>query len=1031
MKYRLSSFSVILVFMALSVLGIFSLRMLNIQYEPSKGGTTISISYSWSGASPLLMEQEVTSVLEGLVASLENVSDIKSVSSLGSGYVTFNVDKGADPDIVRFELSSLLRRYADKFPEGLSVPEISGSNVGAQERPVMVYSLVADMPGQMIADFADKVIIRELSTVPGVSNISLTGVNSFRKSVVFNPEFLTSIGLTPDAIANVLKSALADDVIVGSYDGTAIRLSYGADDEDILNLPVGYVGDRLLLLSDVAELRYEEKKGDSYFRVNGNNVINMVIYAGENVNIIALADKIKEMVSDLSKGFSDTYKVELVKDDSDNLRKELSMIYRRTVLSLLILLLFVLISSRSFRYLFTILVALSSNLLISIFIYVLLGININIYSLAGVTVSFGIMIDAAIIMITHYCYYRNCKSFHSILAAQLTTIGALSVVFFLPDEIKIKLLDFTAVVIVNLAVSLFISLFLIPALCDSFGLKDNRKLSTIKSRRRSIRFNMWYGKYILKGSKLKWAYIVVFILAFGIPVSQMPDRIGREPYNRWERIYNSVFGSEFYLTNLKTPLDRVLSGSLGLFLRKNQIYFDRISNSETLELTAHLPDGCTIDHMNAIVSEMEEFLSENMDIIDKYETSIHSSSRAEISIFFNDSVKNMTLPFQLKADVISKAIQLGGATWSVDGLDKNLFSNHLSLSGSDFRNSFSISGYDLNKLYDYAELCVSSLRQNPRVGLVSVNTSQGYSSDIQEFFVDVDDEIIARYGLSLNDIFGKVRTMLYSEQTGTYYDDAGNRIPVVLESSRFDDYDVSELDFRDAATISKRRRSSSIEKNNQEYTIYVFFQFIGNAKQVSKVISDEVNRLNRSVLPVGFRAYSSSFDWSMYDYNPIDIVALVLLVVLIIFFVTGVMFESLTIPFAVIGIIPASFIGLFLTFSLLRISFDMGGMAAMVMLSGLSVNAAFYVLNEYQRQMRRPGMSRLNAFLRAFNHKIGPIMLTIVSTILGLIPFLLDGKQESFWFPLAAGTIGGLLFSIFALIAIFPIWLSLTSERKY
>ena len=106
MKYRLSSFSVILVFMALSVLGIFSLRMLNIQYEPSKGGTTISISYSWSGASPLLMEQEVTSVLEGLVASLENVSDIKSVSSLGSGYVTFNVDKGADPDIVRFELSS-------------------------------------------------------------------------------------------------------------------------------------------------------------------------------------------------------------------------------------------------------------------------------------------------------------------------------------------------------------------------------------------------------------------------------------------------------------------------------------------------------------------------------------------------------------------------------------------------------------------------------------------------------------------------------------------------------------------------------------------------------------------------------------------------------------------------------------------------------------------------------------------------------------------------------------------------------------
>ena len=129
--------------------------------------------------------------------------------------------------------------------------------------------------------------------------------------------------------------------------------------------------------------------------------------------------------------------------------------------------------------------------------------------------------------------------------------------------------------------------------------------------------------------------------------------------------------------------------------------------------------------------------------------------------------------------------------------------------------------------------------------------------------------------------------------------------------------------------------------------------------------------------------------------------------------------ESLRLPLAVIGMIPVSFIGLFLTFGLSDFSFDQGGFAALVMLCGLTVNAGIYILSEYGALR---GGEQVHRYVRAFGHKIVPISLTILSTVLGLIPFLSDGPSEVFWFDLAIGTISGLLFSVVALLVFFPVF---------
>lgn len=132
---------------------------------------------------------------------------------------------------------------------------------------------------------------------------------------------------------------------------------------------------------------------------------------------------------------------------------------------------------------------------------------------------------------------------------------------------------------------------------------------------------------------------------------------------------------------------------------------------------------------------------------------------------------------------------------------------------------------------------------------------------------------------------------------------------------------------------------------------------------------------------------------------------LLLVVIAIIFFTTSILFNSLKQPLAIIFIIPVSYIGVFLTFYWFKLNFDQGGFASFVLLCGITVNASIYILNEYNAIRRRhPRMSALRAYTKAWNAKILPIFLTVVSTILGFIPFMVGTDKEAFWFPLAAGT---------------------------
>lgn len=189
---------------------------------------------------------------------------------------------------------------------------------------------------------------------------------------------------------------------------------------------------------------------------------------------------------------------------------------------------------------------------------------------------------------------------------------------------------------------------------------------------------------------------------------------------------------------------------------------------------------------------------------------------------------------------------------------------------------------------------------------------------------------------------------------------------------------------------------------------------------------EQIKRLNET-LPMGFRAGGGGgYGWWNEQKQR---TALIFVVVLVIFMICASMFESFRNALVIVLLIPVSFIGLFVVYPILGVQFGQGGFAAMIMLCGITVNAGIYLTSEYRTIAEAAGRTGMKSYVKAYNRKIVPTMLTILSTVLGLVPFLFDGRQNQFWFSFAVGVMSGMLFSVIAIVMVMPVFFHM-EERK-
>lgn len=349
-------------------------------------------------------------------------------------------------------------------------------------------------------------------------------------------------------------------------------------------------------------------------------------------------------------------------------------------------------------------------------------------------------------------------------------------------------------------------------------------------------------------------------------------------------------------------------------------------------------------------------------------------------------------------------------------------------------------GYNLDDLKGYADKLKNYLLEIQRVDdeSIFINGRATYNSKIhREYELAFDNDKMMRSGISRGSLLGNLRDLSTDRNYVMTAFNQGQYENVFMKADEASVPDIWEFTnlplelgndrytkFQEYGNFTKIRQQDLINKEDMQYTMVVEFDFIGSWGQQQYFLGQVQDRLNQQ-LPIGYYVkpmQNFGGRWGEEEEGHKKL-WLVLLVVGIIFFVSSVVFGSLLQPLMVILLIPVSFIGAFLTFHLFDIPFNEGGFAALVLLSGLTVNSVIYILNDLnQLRKDRLGLSQNRLYLKAFNQKIIPILLTIVSTVLGLVPFLFGGEGNTFWMSLSAGTIGGLLFSILGIMIILPVF---------
>jgi multidrug efflux pump subunit AcrB len=1033
-----SYFSTIVVFVLLGIIGMALIPRLNVSLVPSRSLPSITVRYNWYGASARIIESRVTTPLEAFFSSMKDIRRINSRTTKSSGRINISFNEDVDMDAVRFQVSSYIRQAYAKFPGPVSYPLLSVNTPNDEGATLLSYSIYGSASAWHIQEYAENNIKPSIANIKGVNRVSVYGATPFEWFVTYNPRLLATLDISTSDIRQAIREYFATEnlgyAFMGEKKGETqesgqnlrIRLVTQKKTKTVWDaIAVKRTGNRIVYLTDIANVRYKERKPNNYYRINGLNTINFVVSPEQNVNSLELAKKVKAAMARAEANLPPSYSIRKMHDSTEFIKEELRKVGIRTVIALMVLLTFVLLISRRLKYLILITISLVVNLAIAVIFYYVSGLELHIYSLAGMTISLGIIIDNSIIMADHMRHQHNKKAFLSILAATLTTIGALSLVFFLGREQQLRLIDFSMIVIINLGVSLFVALFLIPSLLDKINLQPIRTRRFFRRKRRIVNLTGWYGRWIRFQVRYKWIFIVVLILAFGTPLYTLPEKIEKDTF--WARFYNKTLGSSWYQNNLQGPAGKYLGGTLRLFTEfvYESSFYSQPERTK-LYVRGDMPEGATIQQLNAAVMKMENYLSRFSEV-DLYITRITGPQNASIQIFFNPGHEMGFFPFELKGRLIARANNLGGMDWRIYGVGRG-FSNAVYTGRRDSR--INLYGYNYDRLYDYAKILKAEVSRHERVKNPEITSGSRWSAAARhKIVVDLDPEYLTKRDFTPWLVYRTLKRETYQPGSIGRYFFRGQQQQVNLEasSSGFDQWSLSNMPLKQgermiklekAGQVKRKKTGTDIHKNNQEYRLAVAFDFIGPYPLKKKVMEQFEEEANEG-LPLGYRAQIHRYSYSRGDQgNQIFMIGLIML---IIFFICSILFESLSQPFVILSLVPAAFIGVFLTFFLFNINFDQGGFASFILLAGITVNAGLYIINEYNNIPRHAG-SPLERYLKAFNHKIIPILLTISSTILGLVPFLLGGQNEAFWFAFAAGSIGGLVFSLVGLLVFLPVF---------
>jgi len=1020
---NLTKFSIkrpVTIFMSIIMIILFgavSLSKLPLDLLPNFGLTYAAVITQYNGSGPYEIENMVTKPLEDAIGSVSNLKNITSQSQDGSSVIMIEFEDGTDMDFATLQMREKIDMVKGFLPEGVSDPMVL--KFDPSMAPILYISVSSKMPSEKLGNFVDDNIKQNIERVAGVASVSVEGKEEREIQVELMPEKLLGYGINQSQIIGILQSENNNipggKTAYGGKDITIRTVSKFKSVEDIRNIPLSLASGGQIKLSDIAQINDTTKTKTALSRLNGEESVMISVQKQSTANTVQVINNIKEELKNISDS-EDRVEMVILFDQAQFIEMVLQTVFSNSVFGGLLAIAILWLFLKNFKMAVSIGSAIPISVIATLILIYFSGITLNMVSLGGLALGIGMLVDNAIVVLENIYRYHTLghDRFDSVtkgtaeISSAVIASTATSVVVFLPiiflSGFAAKIFKELAMTVsFSLATSLIVSLTVIPLLCYiMLGIDSKKEALGLENSDGSVKYKSNIIKKALVGF----------------------DR----GFSEFTQFYAQTI--EYAIDNRKKTM--VIAGAIFLaslaLLPFMGAEFMPVSDEGKVDVSIEMPKGSQLEETDKVVRKVEKYLMGNQDV-DKISAVVGSASNMGVS---SASTATITAVLIDKGDRKNStpevAEEIRAFVKDIPGCDINVTQTQsmgMGVSGE--------SGVSLNIYGDDMETLKKVSIDIEKI-MTEIEGVRGIKSSISdgspELQVVVDKEKAGSYGMTSSQIASIVRSSI-DGTVATELSRDGQEIDVRVKTKEGyykNSEDIKNISIQlmngsyvplgSLAEIYMEKGPSVINRENKERSITITSEVYNtDIKTVNEDVKKEIENYE---FPEGYHfSFGGQYDMMMDSF--ISLAIMLMLSILLVYIVMAMQFESLLYPFIIMFSIPFALSGSLILIFLTNKPISIITFIGVIVLVGIVVNNSI-VLVDYINTLRARGMEKRDAVIQSGLTRLKPILMTALTTIIGLIPLFFSKAQGAeMQSSLSAVVIGGLTFSTILTLVVVPV----------
>lgn len=998
-----------LCFVAIIILGLFSYSRLAVDLLPEIESNSILVMTSYPGASASDIEMNVTRPIEN---SLNGISDLKHISSSSReniSIVALEFEYGIDINIATNDVRDKLDLIKSVLPDDAETPTLF--KFGADDIPIMILSVTAEESTNALYKILDDKVANPLARISGVGTVSIGGAAEREIQVYCDPYKLDAYGMTVESISQLIGMENRN-MPGGSVDlGTktlSLRVKGEFDTaEEMLDLVIGSHNGKAVYLRDVARVEdtIQERASESY--TDGTRGAMLIIQKQSGANSVAIAKEVHSRLPELENSLPSDIKLGVIIDTSENILNTMNSLSETILITLIIVMIVVFVFLGRWRATLIIGITIPVSL-IGAFIYLLVtGNTLNIISLSSLSLAIGMVVDDSIVVLenitTHLskgskpkeaAIYGTKEVSLSVIASTLTMLAVFVPLTFMSGMTGVLFRQLGGIISIIMIISTVAALTLIPMMASQMLKVDNKK-----------------GKL----------YTIFFT-----PIEKALNALE----NGYARLLNWAVHHRWAIVGISTA---IFVGSLFLVPTIKTEFFPTQDNAR-VSMTLELPVGTRQDITRELAKEVAAEFTEKYPEITVMN---YSLGQADSDNTFANMSENGTHLISYNISLLSVEDRERGLTEICDlmrrDLDKytELKEYKVTAGGSGVGGESSVDielyGFDFLQTDAIAAELSGKLKELPECS--QVNISRG--DYIPELQVEFDRQKLAMNGLNVTTVSSFLRNRVngtvasYLREDGEEYDIRIRYAPEYRESIETIENIIvynnegHGVRIRDIGHVVETMTPPTIERKDRERLVTVS-AVVAKGYALSDLVTGSEAILSEMDLPNDVH-YNIG---GMYENQQEifgDLMMLLTLIIILVFIVMAAQFESLVDPFVIMFSIPFTFTGVFLGLSVTQTPLSVMAMIGVLILMGVVVKNGI-VLIDYTKLCRERGMGVITAVVAAGKSRLRPVLMTTLTTVLGMLPMALGtGEGSEMWRSMGMTVAWGLSISTLITLVLIPV----------